>query len=167
MVTADDEQTTDIITSGDVEETTRFCRVRCHADTETTMTVFCMIAQVKRGSHLRLASHRLCKRHLVLHHATGTRPPGEGQGVCQGHSGAVKKAVLDAPGPGTLGRSGSKTTRGETVSPCFKQTAESEVDVFYCNNCLCVGWLTAGSLEFQQTLAIAAVTRVRHWRLQL
>jgi hypothetical protein len=26
MVTADDEQTTDIITSGDVEETTRFCR---------------------------------------------------------------------------------------------------------------------------------------------
>jgi Cofactor assembly of complex C subunit B len=34
MVTADDEQTTDIITEGDVEETTRFCRVRrmhlCH-----------------------------------------------------------------------------------------------------------------------------------------
>jgi hypothetical protein len=29
MVTADDEQTTDIITEGDVEETTRFCRVRC------------------------------------------------------------------------------------------------------------------------------------------
>ena len=28
MVTADDEQTTDIITEGDVEETTRFCRVR-------------------------------------------------------------------------------------------------------------------------------------------
>ncbi len=43
MVTADDEQTTDIITSGDVEETTRFCRVRCHRDIETTLTVFSQV----------------------------------------------------------------------------------------------------------------------------
>lgn len=47
MVTADDEQTTDIITSGDVEETTRFCRVRHPAESA---------AQVVRGHRPTCAS---------------------------------------------------------------------------------------------------------------
>lgn len=85
MVTADDEQTTDIITSGDVEETTRFCKV-CGAFTMNDGKFDLLLIGVSLMLHR--GRWRLQRITTVLLKA-GTRPEGEGQGVREGDPGAI------------------------------------------------------------------------------
>ena len=70
MVTADDEQTTDIITEGDVEETTRFCRVRwMHASAQLYLAIIVTVVTIcfhLHGIHLVYISAR---HHVFYVHA--------------------------------------------------------------------------------------------------
>lgn len=104
MVTADNEQTTDIVTEGDVEETTRFCRVRIFVTKLRHFRASCCVVKRPFGFQRLLHVANFLPAHPAsaadLHiqigfltcgrgHVAGAAPSRKGQGIRQGPSRAM------------------------------------------------------------------------------